>query len=220
MPDLSRLIRAQGPLRSADQAGDAVRRVIRAYHGSPYDFDRFDASMIGSGAGSQMAGHGLYFAENRRLADRYRYPSTGRLPSSPTRYRGKVPGRVYEVELLQPPERLIDFESPLSAQAAVSEAMHGAIGELSRRDARLFEKFLAEDPDGQNAYMLLDHLLGPQKAAATMQGMGIPGTKFLDVTGEGTRNYVMFPGTEDRIRILRKFGLLAPMGAGMMGGEE
>lgn len=193
---------------------DSIRGMIRAFHGSPYDFDRFDASKIGGGAGSQMAGHGLYFAENRRIADRYRYPTGGRLPSSPSRYSGKLPGRVYEVELLHPQERLIDFESPLSEQAAVSEAMHGALGAMPRRDAKLFEKFLAEGPDGQNAYMLLDHLLGPEKAAATMQSLGVPGTKFLDVTGEGTRNYVIFPGAEDQIRILRKYGLLAPMAAG------
>jgi hypothetical protein len=32
-----------------DEAGDAIRQVIRAYHGSPYGFDKFDASKIGSG---------------------------------------------------------------------------------------------------------------------------------------------------------------------------
>jgi hypothetical protein len=44
---------------------------------------------------------------------------------------------------------------------------------------------------------------------------GIPGIRYLDQgsrsAGEGTRNYVMFPGTEDHIRILRQYGLLAPM---------
>jgi hypothetical protein len=37
---------------------------IRAYHSSPYDFDRFDMSKIGTGEGAQSYGHGLYFAEN------------------------------------------------------------------------------------------------------------------------------------------------------------
>ena len=45
---------------------------IRAYHGSPYDFDRFDSSQIGAGEGAQVYGHGLYFAENPGTAQSYR----------------------------------------------------------------------------------------------------------------------------------------------------
>jgi hypothetical protein len=45
---------------------------IRAYHGSPYDFDRFDMSKIGTGEGAQAYGHGLYFAENEGVARSYR----------------------------------------------------------------------------------------------------------------------------------------------------
>lgn len=45
---------------------------IRAYHGSPHDFDRFDLSKIGTGEGAQAFGFGLYFAESRDVADSYR----------------------------------------------------------------------------------------------------------------------------------------------------
>jgi hypothetical protein len=45
---------------------------ITAYHGSPYDFDRFDISKIGTGEGAQAYGHGLYFAENEGVAREYR----------------------------------------------------------------------------------------------------------------------------------------------------
>src|SRR5271166_5742293 len=45
---------------------------IRAFHGSPYDFERFDLSKIGTGEGAQAYGHGLYFAENPRVAAEYR----------------------------------------------------------------------------------------------------------------------------------------------------
>src|SRR5882757_4318907 len=45
---------------------------IRAYHGSPYNFDRFDMSKIGTGEGAQSYGHGLYFAENPTVAAEYR----------------------------------------------------------------------------------------------------------------------------------------------------
>lgn len=48
------------------------RAGIRAYHGSPHDFDRFDMSRIGTGEGAQAYGHGLYFAGNERVAQNYR----------------------------------------------------------------------------------------------------------------------------------------------------
>jgi hypothetical protein len=37
---------------------------ITAFHGSPYDFDAFDISRMGTGEGAQAYGPGLYFAES------------------------------------------------------------------------------------------------------------------------------------------------------------
>ncbi|WP_296201733.1 hypothetical protein [uncultured Hyphomicrobium sp.] len=45
---------------------------IRAYHGSPHDFDKFSLEKIGTGEGAQAYGHGLYFAENEGVARSYR----------------------------------------------------------------------------------------------------------------------------------------------------
>jgi hypothetical protein len=45
---------------------------IRAFHGSPHDFDRFSMDKIGTGEGAQAFGHGLYFAENVAVAEGYR----------------------------------------------------------------------------------------------------------------------------------------------------
>ena len=44
----------------------------KAYHGSPYTFDRFDLGEIGTGEGEQAHGWGLYFAKNREIAENYR----------------------------------------------------------------------------------------------------------------------------------------------------
>src|SRR5882672_4881433 len=41
---------------------------IRAYHVSPYDFDRFSMDHIGNGEGAASYGHGLYFAENPKVS--------------------------------------------------------------------------------------------------------------------------------------------------------
>jgi hypothetical protein len=58
----------------AKAAGETVLGAgpIRAYHGSPHDFDRFDLSKIGTGEGAQAYGHGLYFAEREGTARSYR----------------------------------------------------------------------------------------------------------------------------------------------------
>lgn len=58
-----------GPARQA--VGQALKG-IRAFHGSPHDFDRFDISKIGTGEGAQAYGHGLYFAENPDVAMAYK----------------------------------------------------------------------------------------------------------------------------------------------------
>jgi hypothetical protein len=51
---------------------------IRAYHGSPHDFDRFSLDKIGTGEGAQAYGHGLYFADNEDVAKSYRDAMTGK----------------------------------------------------------------------------------------------------------------------------------------------
>jgi hypothetical protein len=46
--------------------------MIKAFHGSPYNFDQFDMSKVGTGEGAQAYGHGLYFAENPAVAEGYK----------------------------------------------------------------------------------------------------------------------------------------------------
>lgn len=45
---------------------------IKAFHGSPVNFDKFDYSKIGTGEGAQSYGHGLYFAQHPKVAEEYR----------------------------------------------------------------------------------------------------------------------------------------------------
>ncbi len=80
--DLAGLIMGGSYAKPAMQ--DAAGMGIRAYHGSPHDFDRFDLSKIGTGEGAQAYGHGLYFAESEPVARSYRDTLEGRgfkLPS-------------------------------------------------------------------------------------------------------------------------------------------
>jgi len=293
------------PLKSLD---DVIRRVgdaassgtIRAYHGSPYDFDRFDASKIGTGEGAQAYGHGLYFAGVEDTAKSYRDSLSGQVlidgePMSDSvagndyilahalankqhdqlaawrktaqqrydhfsrltdearaRYQkdpegegvlaelGRVkhaaeleadvlaafrrldgkrvelnPGRMYEVEIAHPESSLLDWDASFARQPpAVQESLRT----LGITEDDMFSS-------GRGIMWAVRDTIDPMKmppdarsAAIRMAEHGVPGVRYLDRgsrrAGDGTRNYVMFPGTEDSIRILRKYGLLAPIAAG------
>ena len=62
---------AASTMASAQRAGSLLSP-LTVFHGSPHKFSKFDASKIGTGEGAQAYGHGLYFAENPRVADEYR----------------------------------------------------------------------------------------------------------------------------------------------------
>jgi len=62
------------PATMNPQAGAIV------FHGSPHKFEAFDSSKIGTGEGAQAYGHGLYLAEDPRVAQSYKdalTPNTG-----------------------------------------------------------------------------------------------------------------------------------------------
>ena len=44
---------------------------ITAFHGAPHKFSKFDMGKVGVGQGAQSYGHGLYFAENPKVAKEY-----------------------------------------------------------------------------------------------------------------------------------------------------
>jgi hypothetical protein len=70
----SQVLALMGPMEVGPSGGLAgvLQKVIKAYHGSPHDFERFDMSKIGTGEGAQAYGHGLYFAESQGVAQSYR----------------------------------------------------------------------------------------------------------------------------------------------------
>lgn len=70
---------AKADLAAAENAAKAGRvgpisgqRGAVAWHGTPHNFDEFDASKIGTGEGAQAFGHGLYFAQSKDVASGYR----------------------------------------------------------------------------------------------------------------------------------------------------
>lgn len=266
------------------EAADAARGTIRAYHGSPHSFDRFNASKIGTGEGAQSYGHGLYFAGNEDVARAYRdalrwgrqdaadpavraamwaqrhggteeaavalqnnidNSMLGRNSWDAQLNRGAIDylrsgsqlpdlpkGHMYEVDLGYPDDALLDIDRPFSGRAGIlgSEVLR------KYNPASISEDTLRALQDGswrfdvtsypyQAAGVDLAKMAKHPSGAAALRDAGIPGVRYLDqlsrgATGNVTRNYVIFPGAEDRIQILRRYGLLPPLMAPALMGDE
>lgn len=117
------------------------------------------------------------------------------------------PGRTYEVEIGYPEEALLDWNAPLSQQPEAVKAAYA-----SKRYG--FHGMTDEPGDGDRLWHNRRYSSHPAGAAREMLGRGIPGILYREQSRLGpVTNYVMFPGTEDRIRILRQYGLLGPVAA-------
>lgn len=192
-----------GPVEDQDIASPAPAEDegITAYHGSPYEFERFDTSKIGTGIGRQRYGHGIYFAENEPTAKMYR---EGLTPESK--------GSMYEVRIKAHPDHFLDWDKPLSDQ---SEFVKNALNGFSA------EQF------GSNIYE--SSLLVPGKyrdkhaASKALLDRGIIGIKYLDAnsrsSGNGTHNYVVFDDKLLDIKRRYEMGGAVPMASGGEAGD-
>jgi hypothetical protein len=112
-------------------------------------------------------------------------------------------GNFYKADL--PDEmvgRMLDWDKPLIEQPAI----HDSIEKLS--DAGAIELF-----EGITGGQLLEQMdraagFGSKGVASLLRQAGIPGIKYLDQgsrdSGEGTRNFVIFPGEEKKVKILER----------------
>lgn len=141
--------------------------------------------------------------------------------------RGKIthasPGSLYKADL--PDEmidRMLDWDKPLSEQpAAVREALmkdarlkslfeRGKIDEFYGNAGELYRAIMSQER--VNAPMNLAEEAAENWAQAPasqrLRSFGIPGIKYLDAGsrdgGSGTRNFVVFPGEEKKVRILER----------------
>lgn len=232
---------APAPLNAATRGqGGAI-----VWHGSPHKFDKFDASKIGTGEGAQAYGHGLYLAENQKVAEAYKESNlmmsprarmvlddaggdlrkaavlakekAARMPeykAAAEELAAAQLGSLYKVDLPDSAiAKMLDWDKPLSKQ---SPEVQKAVESIK---ANLTGPFSADMTGDQ----LLRHIQstlksvgrGPEKAEGLLGAQGIPGIRYLDGgsrgTGQGTSNYVVFPGNESLLQILERNGLpLAP----------
>jgi hypothetical protein len=128
-------------------------------------------------------------------------------------------GRTYELEIGVPRDSLMEYDVPVYAQQPeVLEKMRAV-------DSTLVDD-LIESPDADGAMFyntlaggtVLDppSARGQRRASEMLFGAGIPGHAYRG----NADNYVFYPGTEDSIRILRKYGIMAPIAAGAAAGDE
>lgn len=87
---------------------------IRAWHGSPYTFDRFERRDR-TGEGNMTYGDGLYFAEARPTAEYYRNSFFRTHPVHAWEPEFTTP-RLYEVDINANPDHLLDWDAPYNRQ--------------------------------------------------------------------------------------------------------
>ena len=114
---------------------------IRAYHGTPHDFDRFSMDHIGTGEGAQAYGHGLYFAGDKGIADVYRRKLTGG-DGQPVSH----PDQSIQVQLgrLRSQVQQLQQDTTNPSAPAMIKAYESRIAELDAQ-GRLYEVELAPD---------------------------------------------------------------------------
>lgn len=168
---------------SAALPGPPIKKVIKAFHGSPHDFDKFSMDKIGTGEGAQAYGHGLYFAENEGVAKAYkelgsrnnmdyRVEGGGKIPAwvaqrieggeSPDEYIALFKGRIAEAEgkvARQEGQYWNDQSNLPGLQAIVQDLERLKSGAKASAPAHMYEVSINADPDD---FLDWDRPLGEQ----------------------------------------------------------
>jgi hypothetical protein len=129
----------------------------------------------------------------------------------------KTTGAFYKADL--PDEmidRMLDWDKPLSEQP---ESVQTILKNLAKKDAEKYGEgggldYYMGDPDsydGESVYRYLAEQQDSQvNTSEYFKNLGIPGIKYLDAgsrggdSATGTRNFVVFPGEEKKVKILKR----------------
>jgi hypothetical protein len=131
--EAGRKAREEYPDLSGEEQGSLMERV-KAYHGTPHQFDRFSMERIGSGEGSQAFGYGLYFAGKREVANWYREKLA---PAISARLDGSKPMGVRDI--IKDPSLTPDEQHVLQAAYHDNDIKNGQVREAMERLAKWYE---------------------------------------------------------------------------------
>ena len=122
-------------------------------------------------------------------------------------YKADLPDRMID--------RMLDWDAPVDE--SVANKIINAVRRNDQLDAGDFEdalglsdSYFGQPEDGRAIYKLLaNSFKSDEKASEFLNEIGISGIKYLDAGsrgqgGSGTRNFVVFPGEEKKVRILER----------------
>jgi hypothetical protein len=152
------------------------------------------------------------------------YPQHGELVKQIGKITAESKSSLYKADLPdQMIDRMLDWDKPLSEQPENVQMALAKLGEPQEKidaydDALL--KALFEDapdpgsvprnPSGADIVSKLEKQFGRKGASDYLRGLGIPGIRYLDAgsrggdSATGTRNFVVFPGEEKKVKILKR----------------
>jgi hypothetical protein len=124
-------------------------------------------------------------------------------------------GSFYTVDLPDPVvNQMLDWDAPISEQP---ESVRKVLEQLAAKDREKLGEgggldYYVGDPDSYSGEAVYKYLSGwpanQKEVSAMLQAQGVPGIKYFDEfsrdRGEGTRNFVVFPGEEDKLTILQR----------------
>ena len=158
----------------------------RAYHGSPYEFDKFDSAHMGEGAGSQAHGWGHYVSIDKDIWKAYADPT--QTPGENLRFKW-IKGSLYEVDVPDP----VKADTPTKSNYLYeSRKLNGDelkqfyehLKTNKRGDIAIFKEWIdaGHIGDGEDLYSALSYVLGWDKSASLfLRGMGYDGVSYYDV---------------------------------------
>ena len=167
-----------------------------------------------SDAASEMQS---FAKDNPQLADRIQKEVLSRMQVSDAAKTLKPesfyldPGSLYKVDL--PDEhvaKMLDWDKPLSQQHPDTRLALEALRDSARKS---FPAIAEGDPTGRGIYSAYQGHRGGNQAAASdaLRELGVPGIRYLDGgsrgAGQGTSNFVVFPGNEDILKIIERNGV-------------
>jgi hypothetical protein len=157
----------------------------KAWHGSPYFFDKFSLNNVSPDYNKQKFGYGLYFSDSKSVAEFYK--DYGKTETS-------INGTLYHVELLPSEDDYLLWDKNLSEQStkvlnALQNAKNGFLAEF---------KEPIENLSVQSLYFAASDFYGSDKSASEhFLSLGIRGIKYKFADDF---NYVIFNDNDVEIK--------------------